>query len=271
MTRILVHGVRLEARVAGDGPPLLLVHGFTGRGASWAPFLPAFRRSHRTIVVDLLGHGRSDRPADPARYSVERAADDLAKLLDTLDALTADVVGYSLGARVALRLAAVHPDAVGRLVLESASAGIDDPEERRARRERDEVLAGEIVRDGVAAFVAHWEAQPLFASQAALPPAVRDRLRAERLRNQPDGLANSLRGAGQGAMEPLGARLGDVRSPCLVIAGTLDPVGCARAADVARRLPDARLEVVPDAGHAPHLERPAVFRRLVLGFLTPAS
>lgn len=267
MTRRAVNGVRLEVRSAGEGTPLLLLHGFTGRGSSWVSHLPALRRSHRTIVVDLLGHGRSDAPADPARYSVDHQADDLAALARALEARPADILGYSMGARIALRLTLDHPAAVRRLVLESPSAGIADPGERERRRAADEALAETIERDGVAGFVDRWEGQPLFASHARLPAAAREGLRRQRLGHTSAGLANALRGGGQGAMTPLQRRLGEVRAPTLVVVGSLDPVSRERAAVVAGGIPAARLEIVEGAGHIPHLERPAAFRRLVVAFL----
>ena len=266
MSGMAVDGLRWEVRERGSGPPLLLLHGFTGRGTSWAAHARALARRFRTIVVDLPGHGRSGT-ARPERMSVERTADDLATILERSDAVPAHVVGYSLGARVALRLAIAHPASVDRLVLESASAGLDTDAERAARREADEALARRLEVDGIDAFVAEWEAQPIFASQAALPPVRAQRLRATRLANRPDGLAASLRGAGQGSMEPLFDRLAAVAAPTLVIAGALDERGRRRAASVAKRIPAARLTVVESAGHTPHLEQPARFRRLVLDFL----
>jgi 2-succinyl-6-hydroxy-2,4-cyclohexadiene-1-carboxylate synthase len=194
-------------------------------------------------------------------------ADDLAAILVRLDCAPAHVVGYSLGARVALRLAVARPQVVRRLVLESPSAGLLDPAERAARRAADDALAGRIERDGIDAFVAEWERLPIFASQSGLPPRRAAVLRAERLRNSPSGLAASLRGAGQGAMEPLHASLGAVRAPTLVLAGALDPTGLSRARQVSAGIPGARLVVVAEAGHTPHLEAPGVFRSLVLDFL----
>lgn len=272
MTRLDLDGLRWEVRAAGAGAPLLLLHGFTGRGSSWAGHMAALRRAFRTVVVDLPGHGRSGIAgpggiADPARMSVERSADDLAAILARLDAVPADVLGYSLGARIALRLAVAQPSAVRRLVLESPSAGPATAAERVARRAADEELAQAIERDGVAAFVDRWERQPVFASHAGLPPARAARQRAIRLANRADGLAASLRGAGQGAMEPLHARLASVTAPTLVIAGADDATGRPRAEAVAAGIPGARLAVVDGAGHTPHLERPRAFRRLVLDFL----
>lgn len=266
MTRINLDGASYEVRIGGAGAPLLLIHGFTGRGSDWAPFLPALRSVATTIAVDLLGHGESDSPADPARHSVERQAADLAAILRQVAAAPADVVGYSLGARVALRMAVAAPDVVTRLFLESPSAGISDPTDRAARRAADEQLAQLLERGGIAAFVDRWENLPLFASERALPAMGRARLHASRLRNRPDGLAASLRGAGQGSMEPLHDRLHSVTAPTLVVAGALDSAGSDRARTIAAGIPGARLTVIEGVGHAPHREAPDRFASLLLDF-----
>ncbi|MGD0121338.1 MAG: alpha/beta fold hydrolase [Candidatus Limnocylindrales bacterium] len=267
MSRLLVDGVRYEVRAGGYGPPLVLLHGFTGRGASWGPHLPAMRRVATTVQVDLLGHGRSDAPADPARHEVERQAADIAEIVRRVAGGRADVLGYSFGARIALALAIAEPGAVRRLVLESPSAGFADVAERETRRLTDEALATMIEREGIASFIAYWESLPLFSTHAALTEPRRRRLHAERLRNHIDGLAGSLRGAGQGAMTPLHGRLASVTAPTLVICGALDP-GRARAESVAARIPGARLETIDGAGHTPHLEAPVRFREIVLPFIT---
>ena len=253
---------------AGTGVPLLLLHGFTGRGSGWGAHATAFVRRFRVIVVDLPGHGRTGTPEDPRRASVERSADDLAAILDRFAAAPAHVLGYSLGARIALRLAVAHPRSVRRLVLESPSAGIADAAARRTRAADDEARARRLERDGIDAFVAEWEREPVFASHASMPPGRIARLHAARLRNRPDGLATSLRGAGQGAMEPLHDRLREVTAPTLVIAGALDPAGRTPSRPtIAAAIPNARLEIVDGAGHTPHLEQPRTFRTLATDFL----
>jgi 2-succinyl-6-hydroxy-2,4-cyclohexadiene-1-carboxylate synthase len=249
----------------------LLLHGFTGSAATWAELAGRWITGHRLIVPDLLGHGRSDAPRDPARYALERQAEDLAELLDSLGACPADVAGYSMGARLALQLALGHPRSVHSLVLESPSAGIADAGERARRRATDERLARQLEEDGLAAFVDAWEAQALFDSHARLLPDARARLRAERLGHDPGGLAASLRGAGQGAMTPLRDRLRDIACPVLVVAGELDPSGLERAEAVAGAIPRGRLEVVAGAGHTPHLEQPDDFFRLASQHLALTS
>lgn len=266
MTRIAVNGVHLNVEVRGAGPALLLLHGFTGSAATWTPHLGAFA-GFTTVAVDLLGHGTSDCPPDPRRYRTERCVEDMKALLDKLSIRQAAVLGYSMGGRVALHLALQAPARLWALVLESASPGIEDAEEREERVRADAALADAIERDGVAAFVDRWQALPLFATQARLPDAARKELRRQRLHNEPRGLANSLRGMGAGSQAPVLARLGEIRVPVLLLAGAADEKYCALAQRMAAVLPCARQEIVSEAGHAVHLEQPDAFDGAVRRFL----
>lgn len=265
--RTEVNGLHLNVEVMGDGFPLLALHGFTGSAATWQP-LAASWPQYRVIAVDLIGHGASNAPADESRYTMARCAADLAALLDALGVERAALLGYSMGGRVALHVALAAPERIAALVLESASPGIEDAGERAARVAADRALAGDIERDGIEAFVDRWEALPMWATQAALPEPVRQRLRAQRLCNSTAGLANSLRGMGAGAQEPLTARLGELRMPVLLIAGQQDAKYRTLACDMRERIRDAQIKIVDGAGHAAHLERPAAFAPLVKEFLT---
>lgn len=265
--RLLVRDVALHVETAGEGPPLVLLHGFTGSGASWARHVPVFATRFLTITIDLLGHGRSDAPADPGPYRIDQAAHDVLAVLDQLHLTRACVLGYSMGGRLALFLATVAPERVEALVLESSSPGIRDAAARRERAARDSALADAIERDGVPAFVDRWERLPLFATQARLPEAERAAVRAQRLAQSPRGLANSLRGMGQGVQPPLFERLPAIPLPVLIVSGALDPAYCALGREMAGLIPNARLAIIPDAGHAVHLEQPDTFRRTVLEFL----
>src|SRR5262249_47420901 len=148
---------------------------------------------------------------DPDRYRMERCVADLLALLDRLSVQQTAVLGYSMGGRVALHLALYAPERLWALALESTSPGIMDTAERESRRHSDAALAEAIERDGLVAFVDRWQALPLFATQARLPVAVREALRCQRLENNPQGLANSLRGLGAGMQEPVLQRLGQVQ------------------------------------------------------------
>ena len=268
MTYIAANGVQYYVEQSGNGPALLLLHGFTGSAATWAPLIAAWRDRYSCVAVDLLGHGQSDAPADPDRYGMAATVTDLIAILDALGIARTHLLGYSLGGRVALSLAVAQPDCIGGLVLESASPGLAMAAERAARVAADEELAARIERDGVAAFVEHWEALPLWASQAALPGTTRAALHTQRLHNRATGLANSLRGLGTGAQPSLHDQLGRLQVPTLCLAGTLDAKFVAIAEDLTVALPQAQLALIPGAGHATHLEQPDAFNQTVSNFLS---
>ncbi len=266
---LVLNGAAYHVRRWGAGPPLLLLHGFTGAAQNWAHIAAALAAHHTVIAPDLLGHGASAAPAEAHRYALERAADDLAALLAVSGAAPADVLGYSMGGRLALGLAALHPSSVRRLVLESASPGLDTSAEREARAVSDDALADRIEREGVAAFVDSWEQLPLFASQMRLPAHVRHTLRQQRLANRAAGLAGSLRGMGTGRQPSFWPALADLRCPTLLLTGADDAKFCAIADAMAAKMPAAHHVTIPNAGHTTHLEQPDAFLHAVADFLTP--
>ena len=256
-----------EIAGSGEERPLLLLHGFTGSSQNWLPLLPHLTQQRQVLAVDLLGHGRTPSPPRAIRYGMEVVAADLLDLLDQLAIEQTDILGYSMGGRLALFLAAQAPQRIGALILESASPGLKDKEEQLARRQQDNTLADRIEREGVASFVDHWESLPLWASQKQMSEDNRATLRQQRLQNNPVGLANSLRGMGTGAQPSQWGRLGKLRLPTLLLAGELDAKFVAINREMAALLPNARLEIVPGAGHAVHLERPSHYAALVGKFL----
>ena len=264
-----LNGLRYHVAEHGSGPEaVLLLHGFTGSSASWTPVVDALAQRYRVFVPDLIGHGATEAPEDVSRYRIDRATDDLITLLDELGLPAVHWIGYSMGARLALHAALRHPSRVRTLTLESGSPGLAAPAEREARVAADMALADRIERDGIEAFVAHWEALPLFASQAQLPGDVRARLHAARLHNNPRGLANSLRGMGTGAQPSNWHALPDFERPTHLIVGARDTKFVAIAGQMQARLPHARRTIMPDAGHTVHLEQPAAWCEAVLSGLT---
>jgi 2-succinyl-6-hydroxy-2,4-cyclohexadiene-1-carboxylate synthase len=266
MAEFNLAGANYNVVTAGAGAPLMLLHGFTGCAGSWAHVQPALAARFKLIMPDLTGHGRTDSPPDPARYRMEHCVEDLIAILDALDVERTHLLGYSMGGRVALAAAIEHPARVASLILESASPGLATAAERQARVAGDNALADFIEREGIEAFVARWERIPLFSTQERLPQAVRARVRNQRLVNNRTGLANSLRGIGTGVQTALWDRLGELRMPCLIMAGELDAKFVGVAARMAAAIPGARLATVADAGHTIHLEQPGEFERLVIEF-----
>lgn len=243
----------------------VLLHGFAGFSGSWgAELVDGLAGALAApVLLDLPGHGRYAGRHGPDDVTLEAALG----LVGDAGAWPSDLVGYSMGARIALHFAAAYPDKVRRLVLESGSPGLATEAEREARRAADEALAARIVEDGVEAFVDGWEARPLFESRQGLPIETRERQRAVRLLNDPSSLAAALCGIGTGALPSLWDRLPEISVPTLLVVGALDHKFVAIAERMAGSMPSARLVTVPAAGHTVHVERPGAWLEAVTSFL----
>ena len=244
---------------------ILLLHGFTGSRKNWFFLAPKLVELGYTVVVpDILGHGESDAPEDAEAYRMERITADI--LSHFPQPIT--VLGYSMGGRLALYMAVNFPEKVNRLILESSSPGLADSTERQARIESDNALADLILENGIEAFVNRWEAVPLFASQKRLPAERQKGLRAQRLGNRPIGLANSLRGMGTGQQPSLWDDLDQLQIPILLLAGDLDRKFVAIGKQMLTQLPNANLQIIEDAGHTIHFEKPTLYAKLMCEWLS---
>jgi 2-succinyl-6-hydroxy-2,4-cyclohexadiene-1-carboxylate synthase len=232
---------------------LVLLHGFTNTGASWDGVVAALPQSYRPLAPDIRGHGAASqlRPV-----SLACVIADVSGLADG----PFELAGYSMGGRLALHVALALPGRVARLVLVGASPGLAGAGERAARRAADEALAAEVEAMTTEQFAERWARTPVLADQ---PPAVQAAAHAQRLRNTPAGLAAALRGLGTGALPSLWDRLGELTIPVQLVVGGRDAKFRATAERMAAALPDARLTVVPGAGHAVHLEAPAAVAAII--------
>ena len=238
----------------GQGPRLVFVHGFTQTATSWKPIAELFAADgYESVVVDVPGHGAS---AD-VLVDLRRGADMLTALCGA-----AVYVGYSLGGRLCMHAALMHPHLVRGLAVLGGSPGIADESERVARRAADNELADHIVEVGLDRFLDEWLAQPLFAGLV-----LDDEARADRLRNTPEGLASSLRLAGTGAQASLWSRLHEMRMPVLTITGELDHKFASIARKVSATVPRGRAIEIPGAGHAAHLQEPQLVLQALADWL----
>jgi 2-succinyl-6-hydroxy-2,4-cyclohexadiene-1-carboxylate synthase len=269
VVRVTVRPLHFERR--GKGPAVMLLHGFTGSGLSMSDVSLALARDFEVITPDLPGHGRSIGLDDGPICAFDDCLDRLAATLEYAGHARAHWIGYSMGARLALAFAVRFPQRVASLLLIGGRAGIEDASEREGRRRADEALADRIEADGIEAFVDEWLAQPLFASQQRLGHEFVATQRRQRLANDARSLAASLRGLGPGAQPPLFDDLPHLDVPVLLVAGALDRVFVAHAKDLERRLPDAEVREIADAGHAAHLEQPAAFIGVAREFLCMAG
>lgn len=264
--------------------PVLLLHGFTGSAEAMNGLCEGLRKklsgglsdgsderlnkTHRVFAIDLPGHGNAATPHKLEHFSMQATVSHLWEALDALGVERANLVGYSMGGRVALSAAVACPKRVAKVVCLGASPGIADSTERNKRRLEDEALADNILADGMEQFVDAWLSQPLFATLVErLSPADFQTTREQRLANTPEGLALSLRGIGTGAMEPLHEPLADMDFPCLWIAGAEDAKFAAIAEEMSDVMPNGSHALIPDAGHSVHLENPAATLRAIAGFL----
>lgn len=247
---------RLAAESLGEGSLLVALHGFTQDSSSWTPFLRHLDSPRRVVAADLPGHGGST--------SVSADLDGAAELvIELADGEPFDLVGYSLGGRIALHVACQAPSSLRRVVAISAATGIADEASRAARLARDVQMADELEADGdVAGFIRRWLSNPLFAT---LPPERADV--GARVRNTASGLADSLRRCSLGTQRALTAELTAIGVPLLMVAGTRDDPFAASACALAAARPGVAAALVPGSGHVCHLEQPGVTARLVESFL----
>ncbi len=170
------------------------------------------------------------------------------------------LVGYSLGGRLALRAVLRDPGRYAGLVMVGATAGIGDPVERSARAEADDRLASWIETAPIEDVVAVWERQPLFADQS---DELVERQRPGRLAQDPAALALLLRTAGQGVLDPVWHELVGLELHVLAIAGSRDEGYIRAARKIADTAPNARAEIVENAGHAAQLQQPEAVASLI--------
>jgi 2-succinyl-6-hydroxy-2,4-cyclohexadiene-1-carboxylate synthase len=234
----------------GVRPPLervLFIPGFMQPGDAWSPVAERLPERYPSGFLDHREHSYEGRLREIAEAG-EGAV----------------VTGYSLGGRLALNAALRDPARYRALVTVSASAGLDSPDTRAARRDADERLAAWMETAAIEEIVAIWERQPLFADQS---DALVDAQRPGRLAQDPRSLAMLLRTAGQGTLEPVWPLLGGLELPFLALAGALDDRYSQAARRLASDAPNARARLVEGAGHAAHLQRPEQVAELLVEFL----
>ncbi|MGC8596192.1 MAG: 2-succinyl-6-hydroxy-2,4-cyclohexadiene-1-carboxylate synthase [Candidatus Kryptoniota bacterium] len=263
-------GIKLNIEIhhpSYESPVVFMLHGFTGSGEDWNEIISFIGNKFTYVTVDMIGHGRSNSPAEVDYYRAEAISNQLYELIKMFDGRKIAIVGYSMGGRAALTFAAVFPEMLNALVLESATPGLTDDVARLERRKTDEKLAAFIESHSIGEFVDKWMNQDLFKSQKKLKKEKLERLRQLKMKNNPTGLANTLRGFSTGVMPPLYDRLDQIKCPVLLITGELDEKFSETNRKISHMFPIAEHVVIGNAGHNVHLERPKEFSMAVKDFL----
>jgi 2-succinyl-6-hydroxy-2,4-cyclohexadiene-1-carboxylate synthase len=241
---------------------IVMLHGFSGTRRAWDRVSQRLDpERYLPLAIDLPGHGEDSANTGPISFD-----DCVERVLSAAPERFA-LCGYSLGGRVALHVALAAPERITRLIIISASPGIEDAEERAERRRADRKLADELESIPFEDFIERWRTQPLFAAD---PPVVGALARADQRRNRPPALAAVLRGIGTGEMEPLWGRLGELAMPVRFVVGARDEKFLAIARRSQGLVADGSLRVLA-GGHGLPLEDPAGVAAALTDQPAPAS
>ena len=264
--RLTKRGLYYACTGRSDQPPVLFLHGFLGSGSEWDGLVRHFADRFFCITVDLPGHGQSIGRTDPSAYSFLGARDAIVSIVDRLQIRNVNLIGYSMGGRLALSVAIHAPSVFANVVLESSSPGLETPKDRAERIVQDDELASEIESNELSTFLDRWYAQPIFFSLQAMPELL-NRLKTARLRQRPDELARALRGLSTGRQPSYWRLLARMNVPLLLVTGELDQKYMRIGENMSDLCKEARTTIVPGAGHNTHVENPEAFIRVVDSFL----
>ena len=248
MPKLNRDGVNLYYEVHGEGPVVLLTHGYSATGEMWRGQVAALSKNHMLVLWDMRGHGRSDYPADQSEYSEEKTVADMAAVLDAVGAKQAIIGGLSLGGYMSLAFHASHPQRVRALMLFDTGPGFKKDEARAKWNETANKRA------------ADFDARGLDALNSS------DEVKLVRHRDA-KGLAGAARGMLAQKTDRVIQSLERIAVPTLVLVGANDTNFLAATDYMAAKIKGATKVVIPDAGHAANLHQPARFNQAVEAFL----
>jgi pimeloyl-ACP methyl ester carboxylesterase len=242
-------GVRLHYEIYGEGPAILLSHGYSATSQMWRGQMEALSQRHQLIVWDMRGHGRSDYPQDISAYSEEATVADMAALLDAVGTDRAIVGGLSLGGYMSLAFHRVHPERVRALLVIDTGPGFKNDEARQRWNKR------------ALEYASRFEAEGLSYLHSLSPEMAMSSHRSA------DGLRLAAHGMLRQRDDNVIKSLPDIRVPSLIIVGANDTAFLAAADYMAAKIPYAAKMVIPNAGHSTNIDQPELFNQAVVQFL----
>src|SRR6201996_9144429 len=249
MPKINRDGVKIHYEVHGEGPLLILTHGYSSTSGMWQGQVAALSRHHKLILWDMRGHGQSDYPDDPKAYSEAATVGDIAALLDTVGARRAIVGGLSLGGYMSLAFYRAHPERVSALLIIDTGPGFKKDDAREVWNKRALDTAERFERDGL----------------DMLKGASRERSTVSH--RDATGLARAARGMLTQRDARVIEVLPGIKVPSLVVVGPTHTPFLAASDYMAAKIPGAKKAVIPAAGHAVNIDQPQAFIDAVLPFL----
>jgi pimeloyl-ACP methyl ester carboxylesterase len=249
MPKIDRDGVQIYYEIHGDGPPLILTHGYSSTSGMWQGQVAALSQRHKLILWDMRGHGQSDYPTDPKAYSEALTVGDIAALLDVAGASKAIVGGLSLGGYMSLAFYRSRPERASALLIIDTGPGFKKDDAREVWNKRALDTADRFERDGL----------------EVLKSASRERSTVSH--RDARGLALAARGMLTQRDASVMETLPTIKVPSLVVVGAEDTPFLAASDYMAAKIPGARKVVIPAAGHAVNIDQPQAFIDAVLPFL----
>src|ERR1700730_4131026 len=249
MPKLNRDGVKIYYEVHGNGPALLLTHGYSSASAMWNGQIEALSQHHKLVLWDVRGHGQSDYPDDLFAYSEALTVADMAALLDQVGAKSAIVGGLSLGGYMSLAFYRAHPDRVRALLIIDTGPGFKKDDARAAWNRRAHETGDRFEREGL----------------AALQSGSRERSTVSH--RDATGLARAARGMLAQRDARVIESLADIKAPSLVVVGAEDVPFLAASDYMAAKIPGAKKAVIAAAGHAVNIDQPQAFIDAVLPFL----
>ena len=249
MPKLNRDGVNLYYEVHGEGPVVLLTHGYSATGEMWRGQVAALSKNHMLVLWDMRGHGRSDYPADQSEYSEEKTVADMAAVLDAVGAKQAIIGGLSLGGYMSLAFHATHPGRVKALLIIDSGPGYKKDEARDGWNKNALKTAERYETDGLG----------LLSGASAERRTARHR--------DATGLARAARGMLTQKNARVIESLPGIKVPSIVIVGENDTPFLAASDYMAAKIPSAEKAVIPNAGHAANIDNPDAFNAAIVGFL----
>jgi pimeloyl-ACP methyl ester carboxylesterase len=253
---------KLHIETMGEGPTLVLAHGFSGSARNFRVQAKALKDISRVVIYDARGHARSEAPPNPEAYTLDALVGDFARAAEA-GGLPVIAGGLSMGAATALEFALRYPERVRGLLL----AAYPSPGAGRGLTRRSWATGfADALRDfgpEVAGARYVWGEQPRFDEKDS------NFIRLGFLEHPPHALEATLRGVLAGLEDPaaLAPRLATIRVPALVVVGADDKESLEPSRQLAQNIPGAEFVIVPDAGHVVNLKQPAVFNELARRFI----
>lgn len=264
MSTTRIDDIQLAYTDVGDGPPIVLIHGYPFNRSLWNEQVEALSNAYRVIAPDLRGFGESD--ASPGTATMNRMAQDVARLMDQLEIEQAVIAGLSMGGYVTLAFCRQAPARVKALVLADTRAQADTDEAKQTRHQQAEKALSE----GMAGIADAMLPKLLTPETVSKRPELVKRIRDMMLKTKPEGAAAALLGMAQ--RDDQTEFISSINVPALILVGREDAITpVADSEKMQAKIAGSRLVVIENAGHVSNLEQTEQFNSALSAFLEKSA